>query len=157
LHKWHRALEAAGVILIDPGAKSDEGDAGVRFKELEGEMVKEREMKTYVAEINGEAILAFRAVSDEDAKDQVNDAEGDVRLGLDGVWGALRADGSALWDGESEIIARQATDAEQEEWQRSIEADGIGNQDDQDDHVVYLIPVTEEPDELDRESNAKEG
>jgi hypothetical protein len=32
LHKWRRALEAAGVIFIDLGAKSDEGCAGVRLR-----------------------------------------------------------------------------------------------------------------------------
>jgi pimeloyl-ACP methyl ester carboxylesterase len=32
LHKWRRALEAAGVEFIDPDAKSDEGGAGVRLR-----------------------------------------------------------------------------------------------------------------------------
>jgi predicted transcriptional regulator len=32
LHKWRRALEAAGVTFIDPDAKSDEGGAGVRMR-----------------------------------------------------------------------------------------------------------------------------
>jgi ribosome-binding protein aMBF1 (putative translation factor) len=30
--KWRRALEGAGVILIDPDAKSDEGGPGVRMR-----------------------------------------------------------------------------------------------------------------------------
>jgi transcriptional regulator with XRE-family HTH domain len=34
LHKWRRALEAAGVLFIDPNAKSDEGGAGVRLQNL---------------------------------------------------------------------------------------------------------------------------
>jgi len=33
LHKWRRALEAAGVLFIDPNAKSEEGGAGVRLAE----------------------------------------------------------------------------------------------------------------------------
>lgn len=32
LHKWRRALEDAGVIFIDPNARSDEGGAGVRLR-----------------------------------------------------------------------------------------------------------------------------
>lgn len=32
LHKWRQALEAAGVIFIEPGAKSEEGGAGVRLR-----------------------------------------------------------------------------------------------------------------------------
>jgi transcriptional regulator with XRE-family HTH domain len=32
LHKWRRALEAAGVEFIDDGRKSDEGGPGVRFR-----------------------------------------------------------------------------------------------------------------------------
>jgi transcriptional regulator with XRE-family HTH domain len=36
LHKWRRALEAAGVEFIDPDAKSDEGGAGVRLRVAKG-------------------------------------------------------------------------------------------------------------------------
>ena len=36
VQKWRRALEAAGVAFIDPGAKSDEGAEGVRFKSAKG-------------------------------------------------------------------------------------------------------------------------
>jgi transcriptional regulator with XRE-family HTH domain len=32
LMKWRQALEAAGVIFIDPDAKSEEGGAGIRLR-----------------------------------------------------------------------------------------------------------------------------
>jgi transcriptional regulator with XRE-family HTH domain len=36
VQKWRRALEAAGVIFIDPGTKPDEGEAGVRLRGTKG-------------------------------------------------------------------------------------------------------------------------
>lgn|SRR5262249_22621182 len=36
LHKWRRALEAAGVMFIDPNALSAEGGAGVRLRAGKG-------------------------------------------------------------------------------------------------------------------------
>jgi hypothetical protein len=109
------------------------------------------EMKTYVAEINGEAVVAFRAMDDEDAHDMVNDADGDLRQSLDESSGMVREDGSPLWDGKSKIIARPATDAEDESWREARDSE-IGDadedepidseiEDDFEDFNVYLIPV----------------
>ena len=108
-------------------------------------------MKTYVAEINGEAVMAFRAMDDDDAQDMVADEDGDVLQSLDESAGIVRADGSPLWDGKSQIIARRATEAEDENWRKSRDAE-IGDADegepieseieeDFDDFNVYLIPV----------------
>jgi hypothetical protein len=35
-------------------------------------------MKTYVAEINGEAVIAFRAMGDDDAQDMVGDEDDEL-------------------------------------------------------------------------------
>jgi len=108
-------------------------------------------MKTYVAEINGEAVVAFRAMDDDDAHDMVSDDEGDLQESLNESSGIVRADGSPLWDGKSEIIARPATEAEDESWRKArdaeIESADEGEaidselEDDFDDFTVYLISV----------------
>jgi hypothetical protein len=114
-------------------------------------------MKTYVAEINGEAVIAFRAIDDDDAKDIVSDEDGDLQESLNESSGFVRADGSPLWDGKSEIIARPATEAEDQSWQEARDAE-IGNADEGEpidseigedfaDFNVYLIPVKSTDDE----------
>jgi hypothetical protein len=120
-------------------------------------------MKTYVVEIQGEAIVAFRAMDDDDAHDIVNDEDSDLRLSLDESSGVVRADGSPLWDGKSEIIARPATETEDENWRKARDAqiadadegEPIESEieDDFDDFSVYLIPV-KETDEEEGESSA---
>jgi hypothetical protein len=114
-------------------------------------------MKTYVAEINGEAVMAFRAMDDDDAHDMIGDEDGDVQQSLNEDSGVVRADGSPLWDGKSEITARPATEAEDESWRKARDAE-IGNADegkpidseieeDFHDFNVYLIPVKSADDE----------
>jgi hypothetical protein len=39
-------------------------------------------MKTYVASIDGKAVLAFRVEDDDQAREMINDNEGDVRSDL---------------------------------------------------------------------------
>jgi hypothetical protein len=92
-------------------------------------------MKTYVAEINGEAIVAFRATGDDDANAIVNDENGELQQVLNGFSQLFRADGSPLWDGQSEIKTRLATEAEDESWHEARNAGALnaGN--------VYLVPV----------------
>ncbi len=108
-------------------------------------------LKTYVAVINGEAVMAFRALDDEDAHDMVSDEDGDVRQSLEESSGIVREDGSPLWDGKSEIIARPATEAENEIWREARDAEiaeadegeplDSEIEDDFDDFNVYLIAV----------------
>jgi hypothetical protein len=97
-------------------------------------------MRTYVAEIDGEAIMAFRAEGDDEAYDIVNEENGGLQLGLNGYSGLLRTNGRPLWDEQSEIKARPATDDEHKRWvnaPRDSEEAG----DDPDDFNVYLIPT----------------
>jgi hypothetical protein len=116
---------------------------------------KEGDMKTYVAEINGEAIMAFRAEDDDAALGIVNEENGGLRLGL---YDVLRANGKPLWDGESIISSRLATAAEHDQWLEVRDAEiaiAEGKQinpeigDDPDDYNVYLIPVIGPDDEDD--------
>jgi hypothetical protein len=104
-------------------------------------------MKTYVAEINGEAVMAFRAEDDDAALRIVNEEGVGLRSGL---YDVLRADGKPLWDGESIISPRLATAAEHDQWLEVRDAEiaaADGKQinpeigDDPDDFNVYLIPV----------------
>jgi hypothetical protein len=108
-------------------------------------------MKTYVAEINGEAVMAFRAMDDDDARDLASDEDGDLQQSLNESSGVVREDGSPLWDGKSEITVRRATEAEDEDWQAARDAEiedaeegeliDSEIEDDFDDFNVYLIPV----------------
>jgi hypothetical protein len=99
-------------------------------------------MKTYVATIGGNAVMAFRAEDDDQALAIIDDPDGSMRSDLQALVGA---DGKALWDGRSTIQAREATPAQHAEWEQSRDqaiSDGeidlnAGN--DPDEWSVYLI------------------
>jgi hypothetical protein len=106
-------------------------------------------MRTYVAEINGEALIAFRAEGDNEAHDIVNEKNGNLQLGLNGFSGVLRPDGNPLWDGKTEIKARPATDGEHRIWLEALEAEARERKQidpsmggDPDALNVYLIPTS---------------
>jgi len=99
-------------------------------------------MNTYVAIINGKAVLAFRAEDDDEARAIIDDEEGSMRSDLKVLVGM---DGKPLWDGESAIEAREATAAQHAEWKQSrdqaigdgeIDLDARNNP---DEWNVYLI------------------
>jgi len=73
-------------------------------------------MNTYVAIIGGQAVLAFRAVDDDQARAMINNQEGSMRSDLKVLVGA---DGKPLWDGKSAIQVREATAAQHAEWKQS--------------------------------------
>ncbi len=98
-------------------------------------------MKIYVAEINGEAIMAFRAEDDVGALAFVNEENGAFQLGFSDV---VRSDGKPLWDRESTISPRLATAAEHDQWLKALNADDLN---------VYLIPVVDLDDDDDEEED----
>jgi hypothetical protein len=98
-------------------------------------------MKTYVACIGGEAVLAFRAEAKDDARAMIVEQEGGVRSDLKDLVGA---DGKPLWDGKSPMWAEEATAAQHAEWEQSRDQ-AIGDEeidldsgDDPDEWNVYL-------------------
>jgi hypothetical protein len=62
-------------------------------------------MDTYVAIINGKAVLAFRAEDDDEARAIIEDEGGSMRSDLRALAGM---DGKSLWDGKSAIEVREA-------------------------------------------------
>src|ERR1039458_5812481 len=104
-------------------------------------------MKTYVACIGEEAVLAFRAENDDEAHEMIDHEEGSIRSDLKVLVGT---DEKPLWDGKSAIHMEQATAAQHVEWEQSRDQ-AIGDEeidldagDDPDDWNVYLrrIPQT---------------
>jgi len=75
-------------------------------------------MNTYVAIIGGKAVLAFRAVDDDQAHEMIDDddQEGSMRSDLKVLVGT---DGKPLWDGKSAIQVQEATAAQHAEWEQS--------------------------------------
>jgi hypothetical protein len=101
-------------------------------------------MKTYVASIGGNAVLAFRAEDDENARAMIDDQEGGIRSDLKVLVGA---EGKPLWDGKSAIQAQEATAAQHAEWEQSRdqaisdEEIDLDAGDDPDEWSVYLTSI----------------
>jgi len=98
-------------------------------------------MKTYVAIIGGNAVLAFRAEDDDNARAMIDDQQGGIRSDLKALVGA---DGRPLWDGKSALQVREATAAQHAEWEQSRdqaisdEEIDLDAGDDPDEWSVYL-------------------
>jgi hypothetical protein len=73
-------------------------------------------MKTYVAIVGLQAVLAFRAEDDAQAQAMIDDHEGDVRSELLELTGP---DGKPLWDGKSAIRVKEATTAQHFDWEQA--------------------------------------
>jgi hypothetical protein len=118
-------------------------------------------MKTYIAAVNDEPLIAFRAQDDDDAQSLADDASGYIRGTL---LEYTRLGGEALWDGKSEIRTREATPAEHGRWLAVLREDtgqaveGLVHDpevgDDADDAAVVLVPI--EPQDDDDDDNDDE-
>ena len=101
-------------------------------------------MKTYVACIGEEAVLAFRADNDDEAQAMIDDQEGSIRSDLKVLVGT---DEKPLWDGTSAIQMREATAAQHAEWEQSRdqaisdEEIDLDAGDNPDEWSVYLTSV----------------
>lgn len=100
-------------------------------------------MQTYVAEIDGRAVIAFRASNDAEAQMWLYTKEA-VRSDL----AVLQNEGRPLWDGETPIVVRAATFAEKAAWRRkSVELSEEDADHDPDDTLVFLVPVSDPTDD----------
>ena len=93
-------------------------------------------METYVAEIDGRAIFAFRA-------DDVACAQAwlDVHAVMRHALETVHSDGRRIWNGQAQIIARQATSAEANIWSKL--SDEVAEGDEIEDAItVWLIPTS---------------
>jgi len=99
-------------------------------------------MNTYVAIIGGKAVLAFRAVDDDQARAMIDDQEGSMRSDLKIL---ISTDGKPLWDGKSAVEVREATATQHAEWKQSRDqaiSDGeidLDARNDPDEWNVYLV------------------
>jgi hypothetical protein len=100
--------------------------------------VSAQNVATYVAEIDAEAILAFRAEDDEAARRFLSGSR--FQHIVRGYSGLLRFDGRVLWDGKSPIRHRLATAQEHWLWV-TLRSSLKGQADDPGDWIVYLVPV----------------
>lgn len=101
-------------------------------------------MKIFTLEIGGRPVAAVRAEDLEQAQELIEDDafQDDLQ--------DLETDDSSLWDGEAPLSLREADEDEraafQASWNQGV-ADGDIEEDDENLHVVFLVPVYEEEDE----------
>ncbi len=100
-----------------------------------------RVMQTYVAEISGRPIFAFRSIDVSCAQAWL-DIYGVMRRSLE----RLQSGGQAIWDGQAAIVARKATSDELILWNRSSDRVAHDEQiEELDSIMVWLIPTPQDP------------
>jgi hypothetical protein len=108
-------------------------------------------MRTYVAEIEGRAVIAFRAKSAEEAQFWIGSAKA-VRADL----AVLEDEGRPLWDGQTEIRVRAANYAEQAAWRRkSVEMTEEDGEHNPNDTLLFFLAVSDPTDENVEENGAR--
>ena len=101
-------------------------------------------MKVFTLEIGGRAIAAIRADDREQAQELVEDDsfQDDMQ--------ELETEDGALWDGTMPLNLREANADEQaafdSSWEQGV-AEGEIDEEDENLHVVFLVPVYESDDE----------
>lgn len=97
-------------------------------------------MKTYVAEIDGRAIFAFRADNDANAQAWL-----DIHAVMRHTLETLHSGGHRIWNGRAHILARRASTAEAKIWSKLsgnvAEADPF---EDANTITVWLIPTSDD-------------
>jgi hypothetical protein len=97
-------------------------------------------MQTYVAEIDGRAIFAFRAVDDVSAQAWL-----DIHAVMRHTLETLHSDGRRIWNGQAHIRARKASSREATIWSKlSGEVAETDPFEEADSITVWLIPTTDE-------------
>jgi hypothetical protein len=97
-------------------------------------------MKTYVAEIDGRAIFAFRAVNDACAQAWL-DVHAVMRHRLE----TLESGGLRIWNGQARITARRADAGEASIWSKlRDEVVEVDETEHPDNITVWLIPTSDE-------------
>ena len=97
-------------------------------------------MLTYVAEIDGRAIFAFRAADDANAQAWL-----DIHAVMRHTLETIHSGGRRIWNGQAHILARKASAREATIWSNlSGEIAGTDPFEEADAITVWLIPTTDE-------------
>ena len=97
-------------------------------------------MQTYVAEIDGRAIFAFRSINDSCAQAWL-DIHTVMRRRLE----QIESGGLRIWNGRAQILARKASSAEAALWSELSDEAVESDRSEEPDYVtVWLIPTSDE-------------
>lgn len=97
-------------------------------------------MQTYVAEIDGRAIFAFRAADDANAQAWL-----DIHAVMRHTLEIVHSGGSRIWNGRARILARRASSREAKIWSKlSGEVANADPFEEADAITVWLIPTSDE-------------